>query len=168
MPTVTYHHQPGIHATRGTVPLAGTEHVYTVSKILWPKAVENYLKEHLISPTLHICCGLSTLGDVLLDLYQEHIDVKANMTRLPFAAKSFNTVLIDPPYNGKFQDMHDMLSELSRVAIKRIIHQNWYSPVDNKGRYKKAHRFHLSEVSIWQPKTYFGRANVISIFDSGE
>lgn len=79
----------------------------------------------------------------------------------------FDTVLCDPPYNGKFRWNHDLLSELSRVASKRIIFQHWFIPADKYGRYKKANRFQMSETYVWQGQTYFGRAQIISVFDSG-
>lgn len=181
MATVTYVNQPGIHKTRGAVPLAGTAHVYTVNKVLWPQEVEDFLSTRLVGKTLHVCCGKSMLGDVRLDLYEE-ADVMADAARLPFANDSFDTVLIDPPYNGKFQWMHDMLNELHRVASQRIIHQHWYIPANKDGKFKKAHVFSLTEAVVvveedsekvfsntenyvWMPRTYFGRSQIISIFD---
>jgi len=166
--TVTYKNQPAIDKTNGTVPLAGTAYVYTVSKLLWPKEVEEFLKSKLLGTTLHICCGKSKLGNIKLDLYEPIIDIRADMARLPFSNMSFDTVLIDPPYNSKFQIMHDMLSELCRVSKQRIIFQHWFSPVDKYGRYKKDHNFELFGLYNWMPKTYFGRINVISIFDRKE
>ncbi len=165
MSTVTYKNQPAIHRTRGAVPLAGTEHIYRVAKILWPAAIEDELNNRLIAPTLHICCGKSKLGDIRLDLFDEDVDVKADACRLPFPNGAFATLLIDPPYNGKFQWNHDMLSELARVANSRIIFQHWFLPSDKFGRYKKDHTFELTEVLVWMPRTYFGRVNVISVFD---
>ena len=184
MPTVTYKHQPAIHKTRGSVPLAGTAHVYTVEKLLWPKDVEEYLQSKLVGKTLHICCGLSQLGDVRLDRYECGADVTADAARIPFWDNSFDTVLCDPPYNSKFQWMHDMLNELHRLARKRIIFQHWFSPVNKKGQFKKCHPFELREISTvvwaeiddsdsfilndisaWMPRTYFGRMQIISIFD---
>lgn len=181
MSTVTYKNQPAVHATRGAIPLAGTSHLYTVNKLLWPPAVEAWIAERLISPTLHVCCGKSQLGDVRLDLYEPDVDVVADAARLPFSDKSFATVLIDPPYTGRLQWNHDMLNELHRVAGTRIIFQHWFSPVDKEGRFKKAHVFTLSESAIvptidansesfrledlvyWQPRTYFGRVQLISV-----
>lgn len=73
----------------------------------------------------------------------------------------------DPPYNGKFQWNHDLLTELSRVASKRIIFQHWFIPANPTGTYKKAQeKFILSDVLVWQPKTYFGRVQVVSVFDA--
>ena len=184
MSSVTYKNQPAIQKTRGSVPLSGTSHVYTVKKVLWPKEVEDYLRTMLIGNTLHICCGKSLLGDIRLDLYAKNVDVIADAARCPFSDKSFDTVLIDPPYNSRFQWMHDMLNELHRLAKKRIIFQHWFSPIDSQGRFKKANMFQLFEmVNVpvidekseefklvgmhnWMPRTYFGRMQVISVFDA--
>ena len=165
MSTVTYKSQDGIHRTRGSVPLAGTSHVYTVSKLLWATPVSEFLETLLIEPTLHLCCGKSELGNVRLDLYERDIDVRADAARVPFPTDSFNTVLIDPPYNGVFQWNHDMLSEIGRIASKRFIFQHWFSPVDIHGRFKKDHTFSLSGLYAWMPRTYFGRMQIISVFD---
>jgi hypothetical protein len=206
MATVTYKKQPGVHKTRGAIPLDGTSHVYTVSAVLWPEAVENWISERLVGSTLHVCCGKSRLGDVRVDLYEPDVDVKADAAKLPFDDNSFDTVLIDPPYTGKFQWSHDMLNELHRIARKRIIFQHHFSPVDKNGYFKKNHAFvltdaavvptmpnnlaseirlavktdegyvivdgdqgektfYLSDIVYWQPRTYFGRAQLISVLD---
>jgi hypothetical protein len=212
MSTVTYFKQPGIHKTRGTVPLNGTEHPYQVTDLLWPKHVEAWISERLIGRTLHICCGKSRLGDVRLDLFEPDVDIIADMTRVPVADNSFDTVLIDPPYNARFQVNHDMLNELHRIARQRVIFQHWFLPVNSKGQFKKAHVFRLTELAYlpdpvdtrntafvlamkdtktgeyfiveedltddkvfdlvdacaWQGRTYFGRAQVLQVYDRGE
>lgn len=206
MSSVTYKKQPAINKTGGSVPLAGTEHVYTAETLLWPDAVEAYIAERLIGYTLHICPGKSMLGDVRIDLFEDVIDVKADAARLPVKDWSFDTVLIDPPYNGRFQWNHDMLNELHRIARERIIFQHWFSPVNKNGQFKKAHVwelvegavvpqmahqylkenktlligvnegwviveeedsdiFDLTDLAYWQPRTYFGRVQLISIMD---
>ena len=48
MATVTYKNQPAIDKTKGNVPLAGTSHLYTVKKVLWPNAIEFFLKTLLV------------------------------------------------------------------------------------------------------------------------
>jgi hypothetical protein len=167
MSTVTYKNQPAIERTRGRVPLAGTSHLYRVKRVLWPEAVHSVLGELLIPNSLHVCLGHSPLGDIRVDadkLVSPHIICDAS--RLPFADQSFNSVLCDPPYNGRFQWNHDMLSELSRVAKRRIIFQHWFIPADQDGRWKKFHRFQRTAVYAWQPKTYFGRAQIITVFDA--
>lgn len=169
MSTVTYKNQPAIHATRGAVPMAGTKHIYTVKKVLWPEEVSDLIETLLIPQSLHVCCGRSLLGDVRVDgdpnVYPDQI---VDAAKLPFADESFASVLCDPPYNGQFQWNHDLLSELSRVASHRIIFQHWFIPADAEGRWKKWHKFTLSATYIWQPRTYFGRAQIISVFDASE
>lgn len=141
MPTVSYKSQPGIHKTRGAIPLNGTRHLYTVTKVLWPEDVTNEIERLLIPSTLHVCCGRSHLGDVRVDLNEENCDVRADASHLPFRDESFSTVLCDPPYNGRFQWNHDLLSEISRVASHRIIFQHWFIPADPDGNWKKWHKF---------------------------
>jgi tRNA G10 N-methylase Trm11 len=105
---------------------------------------------------------------VRLDL-NEDVDIKCDAANMNDFVKDneFDTVLCDPPYNGKFQWNHDLLKELSRVASKRIIFQHWFIPANSNGLYKKANeKFHLTECYVWQPKTYFGRAQIVSVFNS--
>lgn len=168
MPTVTYRHQPGIHKTRGAIPLAGTAHVYTVAKVLWPEVVTAFLKTQLIRPSLHVCCGLSKLGDVRLDLHEPsaHLSCDASNMRSVVDDEEYASVLCDPPYNGDFQWNHNLLSELARVASRRIIFQHWFIPATKDGLYKKAQeKFALAGLYCWQPRTYFGRVQMISVFD---
>lgn len=180
MSTITYDNQPGIHKTRGSVPNEGTSHVYTVNKLLWPKEVESFIESKIIGYSLHICCGKSKIGNVRLDKFEKDVTIVGDASRLPFCDNSFDTVLIDPPYNGIFQWNHDMLNELHRLSKQRIIFQHWFSPIDKYGRFKKCHDFELTElinVPIpdkefelvdlynWSPRTYFGRMQIISIMD---
>ena len=166
MPTVTYKNQPAIHATRGAVPLAGTSHLYRVHKVLWPSSVWGYIETLLLGTTLHVCSGKSHLGDVRLDLDPEvSPDLRGDAARLPFPDGAFSTVLCDPPYNGKFRWNHDLLAELSRIAASRIVFQHWYLVANAEGRYKKRHAFKLTELNVWSPRTYFGRAQLVQVFD---
>ena len=132
---------------------------------MWPKAVEEFLESNFVGFILHLCCGKSRLGDIRLDLYEKDVDVIADASKLPFGNLSVDTVLVDPPYNGVFQWNHDLLSELCRVARKRIIFQHWFVPVNKYGYYRKDHSFYLSSLTGWMPKSYFGRMQMISIFD---
>lgn len=171
MSSVTYKNQPAIQKTHGNVPLAGTRHAYTVGKVLWPEEVEDYIAGLLIGRSLHVCCGKSRLGDVRLDLNEEDADIRCDASDMREFVRDdeFDTVFCDPPYNGVFQWNHDLLSELSRVAAKRIIFQHWFIPANPDGLYKKAQsKFHLSSVAVWQPRTYFGRAQLISVFDRSD
>jgi hypothetical protein len=169
MGTVTYKKQPGIEKTKGAVPLAGTKHLYTVKSVLWPEDVTGTIQSLLLPRSLHVCCGRSPLGDVRVDFDPEvKPDLVVNAAALPFPDASFESVLCDPPYNGVFQWNHDLLCELSRVASKRIIFQHWFIPADPEGRWKKWHKFELRDLYVWQPRTYFGRGQLISVFDAVE
>lgn len=169
MATVTYKNQPAIHKTRGAVPLAGNSHLYTVKKVLWPESIEHFLPELFIGKTYHICCGKSTLGDVRVDLDPENNpDIIADASDLHgfISDQEADTVLCDPPYNGKFEWNHKLLEELQRIAGKRIIFQHWFIPATADGMYKKNHAdFALTATYVWQGKAYFGRAQIISVFD---
>ena len=165
--TVSYKAQPGIHATGAHVPLAGTKHAYTVNKVLWPEEVTAFLETLLVGTSLHACCGKSRLGNIRLDMNESDVDVRGDAAHLPFLDNAVDTILCDPPYNGVFQWNHDMLSELARVAGKRIIFQHWFIPATSTGLYKKAQeQFSLSDVYVWQPRTYFERAQLITVFDT--
>lgn len=169
MATISYKNQPAIDKTKGKVPLAGTSHIYRVKKKLWNDSIENVLQELFIGKTLHVCSGKSNLGDIRVDADGENMpDIICDAANMKEFIKDneFETVLCDPPYNGKFQWNHDLLCELSRIASKRIIFQHWFIPANPSGTYKKAQeKFILTDVMVWQPKTYFGRVQVISIFD---
>ena len=107
MASVTYKNQPGIDKTKGNIPLAGTKHLYTVKEVLWPEQVSGVLKALLISPSLHVCSGLSPLGDVRADFDPlVKPQVLCNAAALPFPDASFASVLCDPPYNGSMQWNH--------------------------------------------------------------
>ncbi len=166
--SVTYKNQPAIDASNGSVPLEGTSHLYRVHKLLWPEQVEEVLASLLIPTSLHACCGQSQLGDFRVDTDAAQApDLVADAAALPLEDDSYDSVLCDPPYNGEMQWNHDMLSELARVASRRIVFQHWFIPANPDGRYKKAQdKFSLSQIMVWQPKTYFGRAQLISVFDA--
>ncbi len=169
MTSVTYKNQPAINKTKGKVPLGGNSHLYTVKKLLWHDDISEVLKSLFIGKTLHVCCGKSLLGDVRVDLDPTHnpdIICDASNMQSVIDDNSFNTVLCDPPYNGKFQWNHDLLTELSRIASDRIIFQHWFIPATPLGLYKKAQeKFYLSNTFVWQGQAYFGRVQVISVFD---
>ncbi len=164
--SMTYGNQPGIAASKGHVPQAGTSHIYRVNRLLWPEAVESFIATLLISNCLHVCCGKSLLGDVRCDIDPANKpDVVADASHLPFGDGAFESVLCDPPYNGKMQWQHDLLNELSRVAARRIVFQHWFVPVDIDGCWRKWDRFKLTGLYAWSPRSYFGRVQMVSVFD---
>lgn len=85
-----------------------------------PRSVDKWLKKISIEPTLNVCSGKSDVGDVKIDVMRElKPTIVADMHNLPFADKTFNTVICDPPfdYYGSLKWLH----ELRRLAFRRVI-----------------------------------------------
>lgn len=84
----------------------------------WSKSDELKVGTWMKGTTLHVCCGLSQIGDVRVDLTTKS-DIKASVLKLPFKSHSFDTVIADPPWNLGF--VSEFWNELKRVAKERII-----------------------------------------------
>jgi len=80
----------------------------------WPASVESFLQSLLISPSLHVACGESQLGDVRIDLIMP-ADVRGDMFKLPFRNNAFASVLIDPPWHMAYHLRPRLAKELARV-----------------------------------------------------
>lgn len=94
MGTITYKNQNAAAlALKQGVPLEGTDHVYTVNSVLWPKQVSAFVESKLIGRSLHVCCGKSMIGDLRVDLFDQTADVKADAAKLPLNDLTFDTVL---------------------------------------------------------------------------
>jgi hypothetical protein len=65
----------------------------------FPPIIEQEIRKWVISPSLHVCSGQSTLGDVKIDLFQDS-DIRADMGFLPILPSSFASVIWDAPYVG--------------------------------------------------------------------
>jgi hypothetical protein len=123
MSTVTYKNQLAIERSRGRVPLAGTSHLYRVKAILWPEPVQSVIRDLLIPTSPHVCSGHCLLGDIRVDADKTVLpDILCDAARLPFGDQSFNSVLCDPPFNGRFRWNHDgtTLRESLSSAISRL------------------------------------------------
>lgn len=82
----------------------------------WPEDVEKFLSSLLLSPSLHVCCGASKLGDVKVDLYYEAKNIiRADMFNLPFRDNYFASVLTDPPWHLAYHLRPRLGKELCRV-----------------------------------------------------
>lgn len=85
-----------------------------------PPDVERWLGKMAIGRTLNVCCGMSKVGEVRVD-----IDPNTNRTQmgdlfdLGFATRSFDTVICDPPF--QYFNRFKWLLKLSDIADKRII-----------------------------------------------
>lgn len=73
-----------------------------------------------IGRTLNVCCGMSRVGEVRVDL-----DPKSNRTQegdlheLNFPRASFDTVICDPPFS--FYNRFRWILSLKDIARKRIL-----------------------------------------------
>lgn len=119
----------------------------------FPQIVEHEIAKWIVSPCLHVCSGLSLLGDIRLDLH-ERADVKADMGLLPFKRGHFASVIWDPPYEGAnlwntkgaLAEMRDCLRVGGRLIVlhyldagvylkrsMRLIYKAYYEPRDFHG-----------------------------------
>lgn len=95
----------------------------------FPPIIEHAITKWILSPSLHVCSGQSTLGDVKLDLY-ERADVQAAMRYLPFRPGSFASVIWDPPYSLHRRRTMPCLIELRGVLRVggRLITVHYFDP----------------------------------------
>lgn len=106
------------------------------------------LEETVESKSLHLFCGQSTTGDVRVDLDATsaatlHDDVLDYLADTP--AAHYQTVIADPPYNGKYQqeyavkgrdfggnegNLGRLLKEMFRVCSPGgvLIFKHWFDP----------------------------------------
>jgi hypothetical protein len=93
-----------------------------------PKSVDVWIRNMIIGSSLNVCKGRSNLGDVTIDVIRSlNPKIMANLYNLPFADKSFDTVICDPPFDYyntavmRNQNQSKWIQELRRVARKRLI-----------------------------------------------
>lgn len=84
----------------------------------WHPREEKLIHNRCIGTVLHVCNGMSKLGDVTIDLFT-NATIKGSALALPFKNESFDTVISDPPWNLGF--IPKFWKELKRVARKRVI-----------------------------------------------
>lgn len=86
----------------------------------WDEGTEEWIKGMLIGYSLHLCCGNSKIGDVRMDILKRlKPDIVGDLFHLPFRPLSFDTVLVDPPFNYYFKV--GWCYTVSDLARKRVI-----------------------------------------------
>lgn len=108
---------------------------------VWPEQVENELKKYIRGYSLNICAGLSSLGDVKIDLEPLRPNIlKGDMNALPFSDNTFDTVLADPPWKINFFKRMKPFFEAVRVCKVngRIIYNCTWRPVSKFVKLEKA------------------------------
>jgi len=113
----------------------------------WPESVEKFISLFLVSPSLHIFCGESDLGDIRVDLHTD-ADVKADAFHLPFRNESFQTIVADPPWHLAYHLRPKLIREIARVlrTSGKLI---WNAPWWPNSRHLK-----VEEVWYAKPNTY--------------
>ncbi|MEM3670026.1 MAG: methyltransferase domain-containing protein, partial [Nitrososphaerota archaeon] len=88
---------------------------------------EKFINNFLVSPSLHVFCGESRLGDVRVDLFTD-ADVRADGFRLPFRDNVFMSIVSDPPWNMPYHLRPRLAKEFFRVLRpggKLILNAPW-------------------------------------------
>ena len=125
---------------------------------VWEKEVIDFFSERIEGHSLNVCCGLSELGDVRVDIDPKDFSVaKADMKDLPFDSNTFDTVFSDPPWKIGFYDRFRPFFEMVRVAkVGGLIMLNayWIPTAAN-----------VSREEIWvKAKRDFTNTSIISLF----
>ncbi len=111
----------------------------------WPRNVEILLEKLMkgegMSPqpdpekftfpiSIHVCSGDSKLGDVKIDLFNEHADIKADMFNLPIRPEIAQLLLCDPPWHLPYHVRHKLIYQLRNVLKPggRLIFNCIWSP----------------------------------------
>lgn len=103
---------------------------------------DEFIKLHAIGSVLQVCCGGSSVGIVRVDVDRTvpGVNVQADMLRMPFAARSFDTVACDPMYNLDHPKRVSLQRELARIARQRVIFKAPWLP--------RARGFRLHETTL--------------------
>jgi ubiquinone/menaquinone biosynthesis C-methylase UbiE len=100
---------------------------------IWPEQVEDLIRPLIEGRSLNICAGLSSLGDVKVDIEPRNENVQlGDMNNLDFKDNEFDTVISDPPWKIGFFNRMKPFFEAVRVCKVggRIIYNCTWKPVN--------------------------------------
>ena len=85
-----------------------------------PKEVESWLYKMKIGYTLNVCCGMSRVGNVRLDItpHTERTE-EGDLFALDYPPLSFDTVICDPPFS--YYNKFKWIYKLAEIPRKRLI-----------------------------------------------
>jgi len=117
--------------------------------------VEALLKE---GKTLNICAGNNRLGDVKIDLDPKNQEIlKMDMRNLKFDSKTFDNVIIDPPwklgYYQRFRPFYEAV-RVTKIGGLIIYNANWIPHANNT---------ELLDVYV-RRESHWGNISVFSVF----
>lgn len=82
--------------------------------------VEKWLSKMAIGRTLNVCCGMSQVGEIRVDTDPNTKRTEeGDLFRLRFPARSFVTVICDPPFS--YFNRFRWIVELADIADKRLL-----------------------------------------------
>jgi len=93
-----------LNMVNGAGPVQGNISKYPGS---WPKVVIKYLKDNgfMIGRILEPYAGRSNLNTIKIDLsYELQPDIIGVAQKLPFRNSSFDSAILDPPYNNMYSE----------------------------------------------------------------
>jgi len=94
----------------------------------FPQAVEDFIASQCEGYTVHVMNGESQLGDLRIDKYSEHTDIRAEASCLPLEDEVADTVICDPPWSMDNRDKPKLIKELRRILKlggKLIFNSTW-------------------------------------------
>ena len=102
----------------------------------WPQEITDNVEKLLDQgETLHICAGVSKLGDVKIDIDPKRPDIsKGDMRDLQFESNRFQNTIIDPPfklgYYQRFRPFYEAV-RVTKIGGKIIYNANWIPHAEN-------------------------------------
>lgn len=85
-----------------------------------PPDVERWLSKMVTGTSLNVCCGMSRVGDVRVDISEGTNRTEAgDLFNLRFLPLSFDTVICDPPF--EYYNRFKWAQNLGHLARKRLI-----------------------------------------------
>lgn len=125
---------------------------------VWNKTVEDFVKTKCKGRVLNVCSGVSSIGDVKIDLDPKDKSIlKGDMRNLPFDDNSFDTVVQDPPWKIGYYERMTPFFECVRVCKVNglIIYNAYWIPTS---KYVKLLETYIRKDDPW------GNCSVISVF----
>jgi len=125
---------------------------------VWPETVTEKLRPLITGCSINVCCGLSDLCGMKVDIEPRHAGViKADMNDLPYVSNTFDTVVSDPPWKLPFFKRMLPFRECVRICKVdgRIIYNCVWKPVNKYVELERA---------ILRTDNNFANVSVIWIF----
>ena len=82
--------------------------------------VERWLREMAKGDVLNVCCGMSRVGRIRIDIAEGTNRTEAgDLFHLSFPSQSFDSVICDAPFS--YFNRFDWIADLAKIARKRFI-----------------------------------------------